>query len=286
MRERVIVAVDGGAAGDAAVRWVADRARLAPIDVTVLSVADTTWLVPDPTELEYRESHREVIRGAAATLAANAEGVSIREELRHGTPTDELITASADGDLLVLGTNKTGAISSLMHGTIPLRVPGRARCVTVVVPVTWRPGGSGVVVGWNGDRASNVALEFSVKEAVQRGCPLTVVRAVPPPPRTAADSRVASRTASADAERLGRELAEVVEWLRSIHPDLEVRDVLRTGRPGALIVEAAEGAELAVVGSHARVGLGGLLAESVSHDVLTHMPAPVAVAPHPDEPGA
>jgi nucleotide-binding universal stress UspA family protein len=284
MRERVIVGVDGGPASDAALRWVAHRSESTPIDATLLSVADTTWLIPDPMELEYRESYRNVLERAAAVLGAGAGDVSIKEDLRSGAPADELITASSGADMLVLGTNKTGTVSGLMHGTIPLRVAGRARCVTVVVPATWSPGGSGVVVGWNGDSTSNVALEFGVKEAIRRGSSLAIVRAARLPPRTVADAKVASDTASAVLERLGREMAEVKEWLRDVHPDLEVHDVLRAEHAARVIVEAATGAELAVVGSHARGVLGGLILGSVSHDVLLNMPAPVAVVPHPEEP--
>jgi nucleotide-binding universal stress UspA family protein len=226
-----------------------------------------------------------VLRNAAVTLAASAPDLPVTEELRHGMPADELIAASAEADLLVVGTNKTGPISGLVHGTVPLRVAGRARCTTVVVPATWQPGGAGVVVGWNGDSTSNVALDFAVKEAVQRACPLTIVRAARVPPHPVADSRVASETTGALVERLARELAEVKEWLRSSQAGLEVHDVLRSDPAAAVIVEAAHGAELAVVGSHARGVLGGLILGSVSHDVLLNMPAPVAVVPHPEEPG-
>jgi nucleotide-binding universal stress UspA family protein len=284
MRERVIVAVDGGEASAAAVRWVAQRARSTPMDVTVLTVADTTWLVPDPTELEYRERYQEVLEDAATTLAANAENAQITQELRHGRPADELIAASGEADLLVLGTNKTGPIAGLIHGTIPLRVAGRARCVTVVVPATWRTRGTGVVVGWNGDSTSNVALDFAVEEATTRGGSLTVVRAAHLPPRIIADSRVVVDTANDVVERQGRELTEVAGWLQATHPGLEVHPVLRSERAAAVIVEAAQAAELVVVGSHARGVLGGLILGSVSHDVLLNMPGPVAVVPPPEEP--
>jgi len=284
MRERVIVAVDGGEASDAAVRWVAERSATIPMDVTVLTVVDTTWLVPDTLELEYRDRYQEVLEHTATTLAANATNAQISQELRHGTPSGELITASADADLLVIGTNKTGPFAGLVHGTTPLRVAGRARCVTVVVPATWRGGGTGVVVGWNGDSTSNVALAFAVAEARARGCALIVARAAHLPPRIIADSRVTVDTATEVAERQGRELTEVVGWLRESNPGLEVHDVLRSERAAAVIVDAAKGAELVVVGSHARGVVGGLILGSVSHDVLLTMPAPVAVVPPPEEP--
>jgi nucleotide-binding universal stress UspA family protein len=49
------------------------------------------------------------------------------------------------------------------------------------------------------------------------------------------------------------------------------------GDPAAALVDESRGAELVVVGSHGRDGLGGILRGSVSHSLLHHAHCPVAV---------
>src|SRR4051812_48672023 len=175
MSERVIVVVDGGEASGAAVRWVARRALSIPMEVTLLTITDTSWLVSDETGASYRDRYDEALEEAATTLAASAGNVSISRGMRHGAPDDEFVAASRDADLLVVGTYRTGPMSGLVHGTNALSLAGHAECITVVVPAAWRPSGTGVVAGWNGNSTSTAALDYAANEARRRGCPLTIV---------------------------------------------------------------------------------------------------------------
>jgi nucleotide-binding universal stress UspA family protein len=136
MSERVIVAVDGGEASGAAVRWVAQRAASVPMDVTLLTITDTSWLVPDETGASYRDRYDEALEEAAATLAGSAGNVSITRGRRHGAPAEELTAASRQADLLVVGTYRAGPVPGLVHGGSLASVAERAHSVSVVVPAT------------------------------------------------------------------------------------------------------------------------------------------------------
>jgi nucleotide-binding universal stress UspA family protein len=64
--------------------------------------------------------------------------------------------------------------------------------------------------------------------------------------------------------------------------NLEVKQTLVEGPAHAVLLDAAVGADLLVVGSRGRGGWKGLLLGSVSMRCLTQSPCPVAIARHPD----
>jgi nucleotide-binding universal stress UspA family protein len=66
----------------------------------------------------------------------------------------------------------------------------------------------------------------------------------------------------------------------------EPPEVLRTvlpGSPSVTLVDAAEGADLLVVGSHGRSGLSRLVLGSVAMACVNHAPCPVVVVRTPHE---
>ena len=134
-----------------------------------------------------------------------------------------------------------------------------------------------IIVGVDGSPESIEALKWAFDEARCRqgsvvalhawhdvyasGAPYTV--AVDPKLYTDAGHRL-----------LERALAEAAPGA-----DLEVhRRVVHNG-PASAILEAAEDADLIVVGSRGRGGFAGLLLGSVSQQVVHHAPCPVVVIP-------
>jgi nucleotide-binding universal stress UspA family protein len=274
MAGRIVVATDGGEASAAAVRWVAERAKGTEFDVELTTVAET--------EAD-RAAHEQVLASGAQSLEAAAPG-RVTTRLRTGSPAHALIAASQDAKLEVIGTNKTGAAAGIVHGTLPLRVAGRARCPVAVVPADWKPGGKRVVVGWDSDGTGDVALEFAAGEAKRLGLPLTVVHAwrIPPIIGEESGSLAAVTTELEEAHR--DDLAGAAARIRTAHPNLDVTESLAVGPPAIAIVTAARDAALVVVGSHGRGALGGLVLGSVSHDVLMNMPSVVVVVPSDGKP--
>ena len=69
-------------------------------------------------------------------------------------------------------------------------------------------------------------------------------------------------------------------------PQGKVETLLREGLPAGEIVAAARDwhAELIVVGTHGRSGLGRLVLGSVAEEVLRHAPCPVLVVPQGPDP--
>ena len=77
-------------------------------------------------------------------------------------------------------------------------------------------------------------------------------------------------------------MAENLKEPREEYPDVEVKQLITRDRPVSALTEAAEGAQLLVVGSHGRGGFKGMLLGSTSRALLQSAPCPMMVV-RPDE---
>jgi nucleotide-binding universal stress UspA family protein len=133
--------------------------------------------------------------------------------------------------------------------------------------------------------ASSAATEQAFELAAQLGSPLLVVSVIDPGQLRLPGGRFGQRV---DQVRSQREVVaqDLVERGRRI--GVTVTFLIWEGDPGESIVEAArsEHADLIVVGSHGRSGVGRALIGSVSDHVVRHAPCPVLVVRQGvDEPG-
>ena len=72
-------------------------------------------------------------------------------------------------------------------------------------------------------------------------------------------------------------LAQRLAVSRDEFPDVDVQEKTVRGDAADALVDESRGAELVVVGSLGRGGLGAILRGSVSHNLLHHAHCPVAV---------
>jgi nucleotide-binding universal stress UspA family protein len=138
-----------------------------------------------------------------------------------------------------------------------------------------------IVVGVDGSEESKEALRWALEEARLRDATLRAVYAWHNPYLLAPgfgppeDFRPDALREQA-AETLDAVIKEVVGT-----SDVNVDTVVVEGPAGSVLVEAAEGAELLVVGSRGHGGFVGLLLGSVSQQCVTHAPCPVLVVRGP-----
>ena len=137
-----------------------------------------------------------------------------------------------------------------------------------------------IVVGVDGSAHARQALRFALAEAALRGARVVVVGswAVPPLAATGvgmipAFDLLRTELADSASEVLSRELAEVADAAAGV----EVEQHVAQGDAAGVLVEAAAGADLLVVGSRGRGGVTGTVLGSVSRACLHHAPCPVAV---------
>lgn len=146
-----------------------------------------------------------------------------------------------------------------------------------------------IVVGVDGSPHSVAALRTALEEAVLHDASvdaLTVWR-VPSWFVVQGVGRADGSFVASEYERAARALlAQAVEAARRFSTaarGVRVEQIVVEGRPAAALVEAAQGAQLLVVGARGTGGFKGLLLGSVSAQCAAHAPCPVMIV-RPDEP--
>jgi nucleotide-binding universal stress UspA family protein len=130
-----------------------------------------------------------------------------------------------------------------------------------------------VVAGIDASPESRAAAHWAAREAVRRGAGLRLLHAWQLHPRPAADVPM-GMTERSWARQI---LKEASDSVRAAHPGLEVVDQQVKDSPVAALLEAAERAELSVLGSRGLSGVTGFLLGSVSARVVARSPRPVVL---------
>ncbi|KRE96299.1 hypothetical protein ASG76_04530 [Nocardioides sp. Soil774] len=281
----VVVGVDGSASSLGALDWAADQARLEDRPLTLVHVSTLGGLTsPDidsgTISAVMHAEGRSVLQRAHARAAAH-QVRDLRSDLVMDDPRRALLEASRRAHLLVVGSRGRGPVASLLLGSVGTALSQHARCPVVVR----RPGagtgaedpdGPGVLVATDGLPHSEAAVAWACHLAALRRLPLTVVRTVfdglPPGPVAADDPAHKDVRARLD---------ELAARLRHHHPALEVSVWLERGLADDALVRAAAGADVVVLGAHARRSVLDLLDLDVTTSVVERAPGLVAVVPEP-----
>lgn len=138
----------------------------------------------------------------------------------------------------------------------------------------------GILVGHDGSKASSEAVAWAARHAARLGVHLHVLRAWSltnaPRPASMKPGYVPPEKDFEDA--VLEHLARDVEALH-LPADCAVDLHAAHGQSSAKLLEAAEGAEMLVVGRRGAGGFRGLLTGSTADQVVRHSPCPVVVVP-------
>jgi nucleotide-binding universal stress UspA family protein len=140
-----------------------------------------------------------------------------------------------------------------------------------------------IVAGVDGTESSTGALRYAVKEAEAQGGTVYAVHAwmvpvlpaepgIGPPPIDYPGFVEEVREAA--QELVARVVDEVVAGTGT---SVRIEQVVAEGPAESVLLDAAKGADLLVVGTHGRGGLAKFLLGSVSDDISEHAPCPVVV---------
>ena len=154
------------------------------------------------------------------------------------------------------------------------------------------PGGRGqpIVVGVDGSPSSVRALRWALRQAGLVGAPVEAVIAWQDPAiygigfEWASVSFDSESLAEAAEKVLADSVAQVTVAGQGGGPPVQVVPRVVQGHPAQVLLEAARGAQLLVVGSRGHGTLAGVLLGSVSQHCVQHAPCPVLVVPAVPQP--
>jgi nucleotide-binding universal stress UspA family protein len=138
----ILVGLDGSDNSQKALDWAVKHAALEHAPLTVLAVhevAASAWtgnpiIYPEdrPEEEKARQAAQEAVNKAVGELGGSGpESVTVRAV--SGQPAQALIEASADADLVVVGSRGAGGFANLLTGSVSSKVVNHAACPVVVV---------------------------------------------------------------------------------------------------------------------------------------------------------
>ncbi|WP_285734577.1 universal stress protein [Nocardiopsis sp. ATB16-24] len=292
----VVVGVDGTSTSRAALVWAAEEAGRRGIPLRIVHGLGMPVVIG-----AYGASGRvavdELREAGHGLLTESAEYVRrARPEVEATTvlaPEDApavLLNEAHGDDLLVVGSRGLSGVRAIMLGSVGVRASSHAPCPVVVVPDLERPPPprGRVVVGVDGSRSSRRALRFALRQALVVGAEVVVVNSWQVAPSTGSKGPNDDARALHE-ETFDRQSEEVIAGLLADVVDdrtelLEISAVRTQADPVDALLEAANEADMLVVGSRGRGGVRGLVMGSVSQGVLRGAPVPVAVLPpHSDD---
>ncbi|MGR3939053.1 universal stress protein [Streptomyces sp. BRA346] len=300
MPRTITVGLDGSPESRAAAEWAAREAQLRGLPVELVQVWEP---MPEPTAQalllgaeEHQHGTQRIPCESAEGLRLRHPGVEVTTEQLTGRPADALVDVAKEAEMLVLGSRGLGRIGGFLLGSVGLAVMARTERPIVFVrageqtvdehemdkagipsaATAFRP----VVLGLDVAGADEALIEFAFEAAARRSVPLRVVHGWNPPPYYAygmvLEPAVEREMAKGDAAVLN----EVLRPWQQKYPDVEIVEQSRCGSPSLLLIDASHEASLVVVGRRIRRSSVGSQVGTVTHAVLHHSTAPVAVVAH------
>jgi nucleotide-binding universal stress UspA family protein len=260
---RYIVGIDGSAPSEAALAWALDRARRDAAPLVLVHVADgEAGLMGPDFRAHAMEQADGLVTAVGAQVGAALSAVEIDAVVLEGSVSWELTRFATPGDVLVVGTHKTGFSSGRVLGSLSVQIAAASTCTVAVIPGTDVRFRRGVVAGIDREETAEHIAELAAHEAAARDDELTLLHA-----GRAGEGGVVGDVA----------LTTALACVRSVHPGLVVNVRRSTRDPVAALLDSARTKALLVIGPGS-TGIERSPIGTVVHGVLLNANAPVLVA--------
>jgi len=279
--QAIVVGTVGTDSSTAAVDWAAREAQRRHLPLRIVHAYDWDWHESRyDIGNEYIDVARQLAEAVTAAAARQAReaapGIAIEAYALAGHAGVQLLEATKDAELLVVGSRGRGGFAGLLLGSVSQRVATHADCPVVVV--RGRPDAAigPVVAGVDDSPAAEHVLATAFDAAAARGCALLAVRAYLPaiPLWLTGVSAVAVDTPEQDSVERVQLDEQLAPW-RSKYPDVPVGVLLTHDSAAATLVAASHDAQLLVVGSRGHGVVAGTLLGSAGLQLLHHADCPV-----------
>jgi nucleotide-binding universal stress UspA family protein len=138
----IVVGVDGSDQSQRVLEWAVREAALRQAPLTVLTVhqvVGSAWTGNPvvtagdrPEEAKAREAAQEAVNQVLGAVG-DAKPASVTVRAVSGFPARELVDASQDADLVVVGSRGGGGFRGLLTGSVSTQVVNHADCPVVVI---------------------------------------------------------------------------------------------------------------------------------------------------------
>ncbi|MFJ4696069.1 universal stress protein [Streptomyces sp. NPDC088766] len=300
----ITVGLDGSPESLAAADWAAREAAQRETTLCLLHAGESPRPLhaplaglPAPGVLDAQRARAtRLLSETASRLAERHPGLRITTRQTEGPVVPALLAAEEDTELLVLGSRRLGTVSGFLAGSVALATLARAERPVVLVRADGHPEdehlpdatGAGatttpyreVVLGLDPRSPADAVVEFAFEAARRRAAGLRVVHGWNPAADQGYGAVLEAGPDAGPTEGARHGLGDVLRPWQDKFPGVEVREQAVIGGAGRHLVHASRDASLVVVGrERRRAPVGGRIGP-VTHAVLQHASAPVAVVPH------
>jgi nucleotide-binding universal stress UspA family protein len=140
----ILVGVDGSDHSRRALSWAMHEAAHHHVPLTVMTVHPAAarpatqiyWNVPDLPDKSFdpepvERAVQEMVDTVAKEIGETPPGVTVK--VIPGDPAQELVRASRDADMLVVGSRGSGAFAELLMGSVSGKITHHAACPVMVI---------------------------------------------------------------------------------------------------------------------------------------------------------
>jgi nucleotide-binding universal stress UspA family protein len=295
----VIVGVDGSAESLAAAEWAAREAVRRERPLWLLHAWNWHPRQQEDVGANAVQRHlaRRSLRQAEERIRLGCPDIRLYDEQVEGPATAALLKEAERAEMLVLGSRGLSGFTGFLVGSVALGVVAKATGPVVLVrageqaedehlpeddgSASTRTGYQDVVLGIDLGDACDEVIEFAFEAARIRRARLRVVHAWQPLSALGLGSGEIGLVAEPQQaeEWLGFMTAVLQVW-REKYPDVEVAESVVEGKASNVLVRAASGASLLVVGRRIPERPTPARTGPVTHAAIHHVGCPVAVVPH------
>ncbi len=138
----IVVGIDSSGHSERALEWATREAALRQVPLTVITVhqpvvAYLGSALDRPEDQAMSERVRKAAREQTDKILNRLGGTTppqVTVDAVSGSPVEELLRATHDADLLVVGSRGAGGFARLVMGSVSAQVCHHAHCAVVVIP--------------------------------------------------------------------------------------------------------------------------------------------------------
>ncbi|GGT33321.1 stress-inducible protein [Streptomyces atratus] len=290
MDPRIVVGLDGSAESAAAAHWAAREALLRSVPLHLVHAEERSSPpgIPAARSDVAREWVKALLRDASDELREKHPQLDISTQSFDGRPADSLAGVTATAGMLVLGSRGLGTLTGFFLGSVGMAVIHAVERPVVLVRATEDaiPHARGlhsdrdVVVGIDISRPCDALLAFAFDVASRRACRLRALHSWMLPPLAGSGFAYSPEVNAQIAQSMNTGLDDMLKPWRDMYPAVTLDAQVPIGHASEQLLDTGSEAGLIVVGRRIRRSPIGAHVGPITHAVLHHSTAPVAVIAH------